>query len=212
MRRVLAVSVLGMGLILCAVSCACAWPWGGKAETKTKQAAAPAEAPAPPAAVQAQGDRPAAEAPAPPVQEEEEVQAPPAPAAPVLSEAELAKMRAQKNKKREAVDGNRWDVAVVPLTGKGEKTADALIFADNKFYSEEYQKKGYAASNYTLSLADDGRVVVETMQSGEKMGIVFWRVEFDDKLTECRGVISCQLSGNKTEDYSFVSTAKRPMS
>ncbi len=201
MRRVLMGGILAAGFVLCVVSASYAW-WGKKAKeapASTKEVARVE------ASVRAEEAVPAA--PAEEIKEEER----PAPVPPAVSTEDLAKKRAQKEKKRKAIDGNQWEVTVIPMSGKGEKTLDTLVFSDNKFFSQVYEKKGYAPSNYTVSLTDEGRPVVETMQSEEKMGILFWRVEFDENLAGCRGVISHQVSENKTEDYSFVSTGKKPV-
>ncbi|MGE5279492.1 MAG: hypothetical protein ACM3L6_01940 [Deltaproteobacteria bacterium] len=184
--------------------------WGKKEKTQTQKAAETQVKEAQPAAAPAveAKEAPAQEQAAVP-QEEKKVEAAPAP--PPVSEKDLEKKRVMKDKARQAIDGNQWEVSVIAMSGKGEKTPDALIFKDNKFSSKEYAQKGYAPSNYTISLTDDGRAVVETMQSEEKQGICFWRVEFDDKFAGLTGVLSRQLSENKTEDYSFVSTGKTPI-
>lgn len=126
------------------------------------------------------------------------------------SQKELDKMRAQRDKKRGELNNFQWNVDVTPISGKGEKRKDALVFLENKFTSDEFSKIGFQPSNYTLTIQDGGMVVVETMQTEEKEGAIFWRIEFDAALANCRGVYSRQLAGGKGEDYSFVSTAKKP--
>ena len=224
MKRVLWVGVLA-GFFFSFTFTAFAWHWGSKTATKPKTTTAPAEAKAAPeeakaaSAVSEKADtakEEVASAKAEPSEsktgvEPAEEKAAPAPAQPAVSDAELAKQRALKDKKRKALNNNQWEISVIPMTGKGEKTQDVLVFTGEKFSSQEYVKKGYTPSNYTLSLAADGGAVVESMQSNEGGGILFWRIELDSELAGCRGVLSNQLVENKTEDYSFVSTAKKPV-
>lgn len=121
------------------------------------------------------------------------------------------KTRSLREKKKRELNDSQWEIEVLPLNGKGAKESDVITIKDNKFSSEEFAKKGFEPSNFTLSLQDDVFPVAETMQSSEKEGTVFWRVEFDSTLVSCKGIISQQLPGNKSEDYSFISTAKRPV-
>lgn len=171
------------------------WPWDKKQETPAKPAAASSEA----AFTQA----PAPKAAEPPraVATEALVPAKPDP----------DKTRSLREKKKREINDSQWEIDVLPLSGKGAKESDVITIKDNKFSSEVFAKKGFEPSNFTLSLQDDASPVVETMQSSEKEGTVFWRVEFDSVLVSCKGIISQQLPGNKSEDYSFISTAKRPV-
>jgi hypothetical protein len=123
----------------------------------------------------------------------------------------VEKQRALRAKKRTEVNNNQWEIDVMALDGKGAKQKDLLIFKDNKFCSDNFSKSGFGPSNYTLSILDDGSVVVETMQSADKEGILFWRVELDPQLVACKGILSRQLGENKTEDYSFISVGKKPV-
>jgi len=215
MRRILVTCVLVMGLLLGVVSLASAWPWAGKddaagpvvqeavqepvqAKASAKPVVKERKAPAPPPAVV-------------PVKKKKVGAVKAAPVRSAVDQKALARKRALKDKKRKAIDGNRWEISMMAMSGKGEKMMDVLIFEDNKFSSRDYAGKGYAPSNYTVSLTDDGRAVVETMQSDDVMGICFWRVEFDDQLAGFNGVLSRQISENKTDDYSFKSSAKNPI-
>lgn len=140
-----------------------------------------------------------------------EVKAAKAPAVPAVTSAQLEKQRALRDKKKALINNNQWDVEISPLSGKGAKQTDTLAFRDNKFFSSNFGKMGFAPSNYTLTVADDASVVIETMQSSEKEGIVFWRIEMDKDAALCKGILSRQLSENKTEDFSFNSTGKKPV-
>lgn len=133
-----------------------------------------------------------------------------APAVHAPSAAELEKQRALRDKKKSLINNNQWDVDIMPLSGKGNKQSDTLVFRDSKFSSVAFGKSGFAPSNYTLTMVEDGSAVIETMQSSEKEGIIFWRIEMDKDLAACKGILSRQMSENKTEDFSFSSSGKKP--
>jgi hypothetical protein len=166
------------------------WPWDKNAAQATKNAPAIA---APEAAAKQ----------APVVQEVSKEAAKP-------SKSSIDKDRMLREKKKSALNNSQWDIEVVALSGKGSKQKDVLVFYENKFSSDVYSKLGFNASNYTLTLQENGMAVVETMQTSEKEGIIFWRIELDPAVTVCKGVLSRQLPNNKSEDYSFVSVAKKP--
>ncbi len=174
-----------------------AWPW---------DTTAPAKKASPAAAAPAKTDAKAA-----PAEEKASQAKPVVQSIPTLSPAELEKQRAQRDKKKGQLNNNQWDVDITPLSGKGAKLTDVLVFRDNKFSSDYFSKMGFAPSNFTVTIQDDGSVVVETMQSGEKEGIIFWRLELDKDLASCKGILSRQLADNKTEDFSFASSGKRPV-
>ncbi len=178
--------VLVIILSLCFALSGYCWTWGKKDTTPAAPAAAP--------------EKGLSEAPA----------AAASPAAPEAKKVDTSKMRELREKKRDELKNTQWDIDVMALSGKGAKQKDIIIFSDNKFSSEEFAKSGFKESNYTLTVQDNGLVVVETMQTNDKEGSIFWRIEFDSSLASCKGVMSRQLSGNKTDDYSFVSTAKKP--
>lgn len=197
-------ALLSLMICFCAMASAAdaAWPWQKK-PVSAPQAQAPAAAAAEATSVAA---------PAAPETAVKEAPAKVTDATPVQpSGPALEKQRAQRAKKRAEVNNNQWEVDVMALNGKGEKQKDFLVFKDNKFSSENYSKIGFGPSNYTLSILDDGSVVVETMQSADKEGIIFWRIEWDSQLIVCKGILSRQLSENKTEDYSFLSVGKKPV-
>lgn len=118
------------------------------------------------------------------------------------------KERALREKKKGALNNTQWEVEVSALSGQGTKQKDILIFYDNRFSSDVFLKKSFKASNYTMTLQEDGAAIVETMQSSEKEGVVFWRLEFDPNMVSCKGILSRQLADSKSEDFSFVSISR----
>lgn len=122
-------------------------------------------------------------------------------------EAAAAK-RQLEEKKRKEIANTEWQIELTPLTGKGKKEAETVIFKDNQVGFSAYGKKGFSPTNFTLSVQEDGLVVWETMQTSEKAGIAFWRGEMPDAQT-MRGIFSYHPDDKTTLDYSFVSTGKK---
>jgi len=122
-----------------------------------------------------------------------------------------AKLDAKKQlveKKRKEIDNTEWQIELAPLSGKGKKEADTLVFKGGQVGLSGYSKKGFAPTNFTLSVQEDGMVVWETMQTSEKSGIAFWRGEMADGQT-MRGIFSYHPDDKTTIDYSFISVAKK---
>lgn len=212
MKRVILGLMVG-GLLSVGVNSAYCWSW----EKKKEPARVPVEkvAPTAKAVVVAPSAEVAAESKEAKIEEAPAVKPvvlpEPVNEAPKYSKSDIDRMRVAREKKKEALNNTQWDIVVSSLSGKGSSQKDTLIFKENKFLSENFNKLGFGASNFTLTVEDAGSSVVETMQSSEKEGMVFWRVEVDAPVAIVKGVISRQLSGNKTEDFSFTSTAKKPV-
>ena len=187
----LSVSILG--IFLCFAGLGECWSWGKKQDQPPAKADEQTTlVPAAPEAAASSASAPIAVVPA-------------------AKKADAEKTKGLRDKKKSDLNNTQWEIEVMALSGKGAKQNDTLVFKENKFSSAEFLKTGFKESNYTLSVLDGGMVVVETMQTSEKDGSIFWRVEFDASLSTCKGVMSRQLSGNKTEDYSFVSVVKKPI-
>ena len=128
--------------------------------------------------------------------------------APQPADPDVEKARQQRKAWKEKLNNTSWTIDVVPLSG-GNKQADTLMFEDNKVYSKNNKKNGFAPTNYTLSMKNDTTAVWETMQTAENGEIMFWRGEvFDDGQT-MRGVVSHQLPAGTSTDYSFVAKDKK---
>jgi hypothetical protein len=199
MSRGRAVGVLVAAFLMTTSATAFAWSFG-KTKTADTKAATAVSTPSNTEPVVAQTPAPAPE-PAKVV----------APAQPTVSKAQMDKQRVMRERKRVELNNTEWDITVSALSGKGAAQNDVLTFVDSKFSSQAYSGMGFGASNYTLTVVEDGSAVAETMQSSEKEGMVFWRIELDPAMATAKGIISRQIAPNKTEDYSFSSTAKRPI-
>ncbi len=115
-------------------------------------------------------------------------------------------MKQQMAKKEEALsklDGTQWAVEVHPLSGEKPKrpTKDTLRFEGRKIASEAMMKEGYPATNYTLTVGDDGSIVWETMQTKEGAGVAFWRGELQAETM--RGILSKHPAEGNPLDFSF---------
>lgn len=117
---------------------------------------------------------------------------PPAPEPPKTPEDTL---RAQ-------LETTTWSVQLTPSgSAEAKPKKDAISFTKRQVTSEFMGKSGYPASNYSLTIGDDGRGVWETMQTKEGEGVAFWRGEFDG--TAMRGVLSKHPVEGAVEDYNF---------
>lgn len=104
------------------------------------------------------------------------------------------------------LNGTEWTIEVkavdknVPLSIYFDK----LQFKGGKVSSKSMLDKGFLASNYTLTVQEDGTLSWETMQKNSLGETIFWRGETtkDNKMS---GVFSKQASGGKTEDLFFTS-------
>jgi hypothetical protein len=112
-------------------------------------------------------------------------------------------------KKRSELNNTEWQIELVPMSGKGNKEGETVVFKNNQVSLVGYGKRGFPTTNYTLTVQDDGSLVWETMQTSEKSGIAFLRGEIDAAAQNMRGVLSHRIDDTTAEDYSFVSTGKK---
>ncbi len=126
------------------------------------------------------------------------------------AEEEAIKAKKAKTQQKLAeIDNTEWQIELSPLSGKGKKEAETVYFKDNKVSFAVYGKKGFPATNFTLTVQEDGMVIWETMQTSEKNGIAFWRGELDQNLQSMRGILSYQIDQKTKQDYFFASTGKK---
>jgi hypothetical protein len=122
-----------------------------------------------------------------------------------------AKAKALKDKTKLEMDQTSWTVKIMAMTGEGKAKKDKLVFEDKKFYAESYENKGFSASNYTLTVKENGAAIWETMQSAEDGQIIFWRGEINPEMSQMRGVLSVQKAPGDAESFSFISEEKSPI-
>lgn len=105
-------------------------------------------------------------------------------------------------KKKAELNWTEWTVEMKPMTGKGKPETDVITFADGKVGSKNLVALGgFAPSNFTVRLEDDGTVIWETMQTSEKDGIAFWRGDVKDGIM--RGVLSRRDKKDRPTDFNF---------
>jgi hypothetical protein len=117
--------------------------------------------------------------------------------------------KAAQDKKRSELNNTEWQIELNPMSGKGKKESETVIFKDNKISFLNFGKKGFPVTNYSITVQEDGSFIWETMQTSEKSGMAFWRGEMDSKAQRINGVLSHQIDAKTKQDYSFVSTSRR---
>jgi hypothetical protein len=190
MKRV-SIVLMGICFVVCCTASAHAW-FGGKkkdapantVEPKAKAASVEKAAPS------------KAEAPNSPVENK------------AAEKAFRDKLEAAK-KKMAQLNNTEWQIEMTPISGKGKKEAEVISFKDSKVTASSFSKKGFPATNISLTIQDDGTVIWETMQTSEKAGICFWRGELDKAVMTMRGVLSHKIDDKSKMDYSFLSISRR---
>ena len=81
-----------------------------------------------------------------------------------------------EQKVKAQLSAREWTVYRTPESGKGKTETDVLTFtAEGQVSSQWLLGKGYAASNFRLTVQDDGTSVWETMQVDENKNLAFPR-------------------------------------
>ena len=125
-------------------------------------------------------------------------------------DAALAQKRKEAiNAAKNELNNTSWKIVLNNMATKAH-SEDVLDFSGNKIESKDMSKKGFSASNFTISVENENIVVWETMQTSEKEGLAFWRAEVEGGVM--RGVLSRHLKDKTTEDYTFFSTSKESTS
>lgn len=83
---------------------------------------------------------------------------------------------------------------------------DKLVFKEGKITSHYFSKRGFASSNYTLTLQDN-KLIWETMQKNSQGQTLFWRGEVEEE--NMQGTVSLRDEKNIPQDFSFVSMGLR---
>ncbi len=122
---------------------------------------------------------------------------------------EIKQRRALVQRKRKQMENIEWTISVNLLSGKGKKQTDTLTFSNNQVVSANLTQEGFPATNYSLTVQDNGVLIWETMQTSANGSITFWRGEVDASIQEMRGVLSRHVDDATSQDYSFISTSKK---
>lgn len=109
--------------------------------------------------------------------------------------------------KKTELNGTEWTVTMTSSGSavKGKGVTDVITFGDGNVSSKNLKDEGFATSNFSLRMQEDGTMTWETMQTSEKAGFAFWRGDIgSDGIM--RGVLSKRDKKDKTTDFNFVST------
>lgn len=112
-------------------------------------------------------------------------------------------------KKKAELNGKEWTIELKPMVVKGKvkAEADVISFSEDKVVSKNLSSLGYAPTNFSVRLEEDGTVICETMQTSEKDGLAFWRGDIGpDGIM--RGVLSKRDAKGNTVDFNFASVSK----
>jgi len=123
-----------------------------------------------------------------------------------VSQTPTAKLEEIIAKKKAELNGKEWTVAMKPMSGKGKAETDVISFFEDKVMSKNLAALGYAATNFSVRLEEDGTVIWETMQTLEKDGMAFWRGDIGTDGV-MRGVLSKRDKKDNAYDFSFVSVS-----
>ena len=101
------------------------------------------------------------------------------------------------------LNGSRWAIELRPMVGNepAAPTADLISFEAGIIRSEDLSKRGYGPSPFTVSVADSGVAVWETMQTNQHDGVVLWRGELHGE--KMLGSLSKYPLEGYSEDYVF---------
>ncbi|MBI3321615.1 MAG: hypothetical protein HYZ91_05045 [Candidatus Omnitrophica bacterium] len=115
------------------------------------------------------------------------------PAGPRPTEAEVAAK----------LNGTQWAIDLRAMFGEGQPAPinDVLSFERGTISSKRLSDRGYVASAFTISVADSGVPVWETMQTSQDDGVVLWRAELHGE--KMIGSLSKYPVEGSSEDYVF---------
>lgn len=102
------------------------------------------------------------------------------------------------------VNDTKWELKMVSFDAKGKKKekSDTLIFENNTLIAEGFQKKGFTATNYSVSVQDDGTTTLSTMQISTKE-TAFWKVDVSPGIGRISGKVTITPKTGTPEQYIF---------
>jgi hypothetical protein len=108
------------------------------------------------------------------------------------------------------LDDTEWIIEVKSMVKSAAPVTyfDKLEFKKGTLISKEMSAKGFLASNYTLTVNNDGTLVWETMQRSDSGDELFWRGE-TTKDAKMSGVLSRHPVGGISQDVLFTSVSYR---
>jgi len=132
--------------------------------------------------------------------------------APQMSKVQQDALEARRkvvDKKRNELNNTEWQIEILGMSGKEKKEKGTLNFKNNRISVSNFGKFEFPATNYTITVQNDGLMIWETMQVSETSGTAFWRGEIGSDMKNMKGSLSHHIDENTTNDYSFGSTGKK---
>lgn len=130
----------------------------------------------------------------------------PAAAGPAFNDA-----RRQEAKAREILTARDWMIYLASLDGnKVAMDTDVVMFYDGKFSSRNFSTRGYAPTNFTITVGADGSISWEVTQTADNGDIASWKGQLRDDAM--RGIVSLNTLKGQIQDFYFSNTApeKKP--
>jgi hypothetical protein len=134
--------------------------------------------------------------------------APPAAAGPAFNDS-----RRQEAKAREILIARDWMLYLTSVDGnKVMMDTDVVMFSDGKFSSRNFSTRGYAPSNFTITVGAEGLISWEVTQAADNGDIACWKGQLRDDVM--RGIVSLNTLKGQLQDFYFSNTApeKKPES
>lgn len=114
-------------------------------------------------------------------------------------------------KKKAELNGKEYTIELKPMgtspKAKVKVEQDVISFSEDKVTLKNLAGLGYAPSNFSVRLEENGTLICETMQRTEKGELAFLRADIGQDGV-MRGVLSKQDAKGKVSDFNFVSVAK----
>jgi REP element-mobilizing transposase RayT len=119
-------------------------------------------------------------------------------------EAEFAEKTKFENRSPLALselDGTAWAIEMIGVSGQSARKTmtDTIRFENGKIYTDELKKRGFNATNFSVSQGQGGMTTWETVQSNAEGETISWRGDWQGDAM--KGVMSSSVQG----DFSFYS-------
>lgn len=102
------------------------------------------------------------------------------------------------------LNDTKWELKMVGTDAKGKKKekSDTLIFEKDTVIAESFQKKGFAATNYSVLVEEDGTTTLSTMQVSSKE-TAFWKADVSPGTDRISGKVNITPATGTPEQYIF---------
>jgi len=103
------------------------------------------------------------------------------------------------------LDGTVWDVELIQTSAEGQKQRikDQIRFNGANFESYYFSSQGFASSNYTVTVHQDGTITWQAVQKNSKGEVVRWRGDWQGE--KMIGNLSYHRADAGPQGFSFMS-------